>query len=83
MAERIKLPQNVSKDEFLDQIRAGVFDAMRELMRAGSSNPSADFYTAVKDVVREAVRATVTAGHLRPVPDSAPGAPAAEGAAKP
>jgi hypothetical protein len=64
-------------------VRAGTFDAMTELMRAGSSNPGADFFTAVKDGVREAMRAVVTAGHLRPVPDSAPGAPGAEEGPKP
>jgi hypothetical protein len=73
MAERIKLPRNVSKDEFLDQIRAGVFDAMHELMSTGSSSPGDNFYGAIKDGVREAVRATVTAGQLRPAPEPAEG----------
>jgi len=64
----IRPPKGVTADKFLDMVRAGVFDAMRELMSAGIANPSADFYSAVRDGVREAVRATVTAGQLRPVP---------------
>jgi hypothetical protein len=66
----MKVPRGVSKDEVLDQIRAGVHDAMRELISIGTTNSSAAFFAAVRDGVREAVRATVTAGHLRPVSDS-------------
>jgi hypothetical protein len=79
----IRTPKGVTKDEFLNQVRAGVFDAVHELMTSGSGSPSDNFYGAIKDGVREAVRATVTAGHLRPVPDSVPGAPAPEEGPKP
>jgi len=83
MAEQ-RLPRNVSPDQFLNQIRAGVFDAMVQLM-SGASHPSGAFFSAVRDGVREAVRATVTAGQLRAVPDSAlePSTPAAEREAPP
>jgi len=84
MAE-MKIPRGVPRDQVLDQIRAGVFDAMHELMTSGSGSPSDNFYRAIQDGVREAVRATVTAGQLRPViPESAPEPGAApEGETKP
>jgi len=84
MAE-MKVPRGVSRDEVLNQIRCGVHDAMHELMTTTSGSPSDNFYGAIRDGVREAVRATVTAGQLRPVPDSATelGAPAAEEEPKP
>ena len=84
MAE-VKIPRSIPRDEFLNQIRAGVFDAMHQLMTSGTSTPHDDFYSAVRDGVREAARATMTASQLRPVPDSAaePGAPAAEEDPKP
>ena len=78
----VKIPKGVSKDQFLDMVRAGVHDAMRELMSAGSDSPSDNFYGAIKDGVREAVRAVVSSAQLRSViSDSAPepNAPAAEG----
>jgi hypothetical protein len=86
MVDQIKTPRGVSADKFLDVVRAGVFDAMRELMTSGTSTPHDDFYSAVRDGVREAVRATVTAQQLRVVPDSAasePNAPAREEEPKP
>ena len=51
------------------------------VMTSGTSTPGADFFSAVRDGVREAARATVTARELRLVPESAPepGASAAEG----
>ena len=58
MAE-VKVPKGISKDQFLDMVRAGVHDAMRELI-SGTANPTADFYGAVRDGGREAVRATVS-----------------------
>jgi len=70
--QTIRTPKGVTADKFLDMVRAGTHDAMVELMRAGSSDPSADFYSAIRDGIREAVRATVSAGNLRLVPDSAP-----------
>jgi hypothetical protein len=77
MAE-MKVPRGVSKHEVLDQIRAGTFDALHELMTTGSGSPGDNFYRAIQDGVREAVRATVTAGQLRLVtPDGAPGSNAA------
>ena len=84
MAE-VKIPRSISRDEFLNQIRAGVFDAMHQLMTSGTTNSSDTFYLAIKDGVREAVRATVTAERLRLVPESVPepGVAAAEGEAKP
>jgi hypothetical protein len=72
MVEQVRVPKGISREQFLDQIRAGVFDAMHELMTSGSGSPGDNFYGAVRDGVREAVRATVTAGQLWPVPDSAP-----------
>jgi len=79
MAE-VKIPRSISRDEFLNQVRCGVFDAMHQLMTSGTSTPGTDFYSAVKDGVREAVRATVSTGQLRVVPDSTPepGAAAAD-----
>jgi len=41
----VKIPRSISTEAFLNQIRCGVHDAVLELMRAGSSNPGADFYT--------------------------------------
>jgi len=82
MADQIiRTPKGVTADKFLDMVRAGVHDAMPELMTSGTADPSADFYSAVRDGVREAIRATVTAGQLRAVPASAPepNASAAEG----
>jgi len=38
-------------------VRAGTHDAIVQLMRAGSSNPGADFFTAVRDGIAEAVKA--------------------------
>jgi hypothetical protein len=81
MVDQIKTPRGVTADKFLDMVRAGTHDAMVELMRAGSSDPSADFYSAVRDGVREAVRALVSAGMVRLVPDSADEPNAAEGEA--
>jgi hypothetical protein len=79
MAE-MKVPRGVSRDEVLNQIRAGVFDAMHELlMSGGSGSPGDNFFSAVRDGVREAVRATVTAGQLRLVTSAPePNASAAE-----
>jgi regulator of protease activity HflC (stomatin/prohibitin superfamily) len=85
MAE-VKIPRGISRDEFLNQVRCGVFDAMRELMSTGTTNPSADFYGAIRDGTREAMRAVVSAGQLRSViSDSATerNAPAAEEGPKP
>jgi len=53
---------------------AGTHDALVELMSTGTTNPSADFYAAVRDGVAAATKAVVTTGQLRPVTvDSAPG----------
>jgi hypothetical protein len=83
MVEQVRVPKGISKDDFLNQVRCGVFDAMHELlMSGGSGSPGDNFFSAVRDGVREAVRATVTAGNLRLVtPGSAPGVRAAEGEA--
>src|SRR5262249_20289865 len=78
MVEQVRVPKGISKEQFLDQIRAGVFDAMHELLTTGSGSPGDNFYAAVKDGVREAVRATVTAGNLRLVPNSVSEPSAAE-----
>ena len=42
MADQIRTPRGVTKDAFLDMVRAGTHDAIVELMRAGSDNPGAD-----------------------------------------
>jgi hypothetical protein len=55
----IRTPRGVTKDQFLDMVRLGTHDAVVELMRAGSNNPGADFFSAVRDGIREAVRAVV------------------------
>ena len=80
----IRTPKGVTKDQFLDMVRAGTHDALVELMRAGTTDPSGAFYGAIKDGTREAMRAVVSAGQLRPVPDSASelGVAAVEGEAK-
>jgi hypothetical protein len=85
MVEQVRVPKGISKEQFLDQIRAGVFDAIHELMTTASGSPGDNFFSAVRDGVREAVRATVTAERLQLVPESAPepGVAAAEGEAKP
>ena len=86
MAEQVRVPKGVSADAYLNAVRCGVFDAMHQLMTSGTSTPHDDFYSAVRDGVREAVRATVTAQQLRVVPDSAasePNAPAREEEPKP
>src|SRR5262245_20712517 len=54
---QIKTPRGVTKDQFLDMVRAGTHDAIVELMRAGSDNPGADFFAAIKDGIAEAVKA--------------------------
>jgi len=59
MADQVKIPRSISKEEFLNQIRCGVFDALRELITSGTSTPSADFYGAIRDGVAEAMKATV------------------------
>jgi hypothetical protein len=85
MAEQVRVPKGVSADAYLNAVRC-VFDAMHQLMTSGTSTPHDDFYSAVRDGVREAVRATVTAQQLRVVPDSAasePNAPAREEEPKP
>jgi len=46
-------------------------------MTTASANPGDNFFSAVRDGVREAVRATVTVERLRLVPDSAPESDAA------
>jgi hypothetical protein len=59
-------------------VRAGVFDAKRELMTSGTSTPSADFYGAVQAGVEAAMKATVRlreaqtggARHENPVHDA-------------
>jgi hypothetical protein len=80
MVEQVRVPKGISKDDFLNQVRCGVFDAMHELlMSGGSGSPGDNFFSAVRDGVREAVRATVTAGNLRLVPNSAFELSAAEG----
>jgi hypothetical protein len=57
MAE-LKISRGVSKDEALNAIRCGVHDSMRELMGGGSGgSPGDNFYLAIKDGIREAVRA--------------------------
>jgi len=63
----IRTPKGVTKDQFLDMVRAGTHDALVELMRAGTANPSADFFAAIRDGTREAIRAVVSAGQLRSV----------------
>lgn len=75
MAE-VKVPRDVSPEGFLDMVRCGVFDAVREIMTSSTTNPSAAFYGAIRDGVEAATKALVTAKQLRPdlvvVPDSAP-----------
>jgi hypothetical protein len=46
MADQVRVPKGISKEQFLDQIRAGVFDAVHELMTGGSGSPSDNFYGA-------------------------------------
>ena len=85
MADQVKVPRGISREQFLDQIRAGVFDAMHQLMTSGNGSPSDNFYGAIKDGVREALRATVTAAQLRSVISNSapePNAPATEGETK-
>jgi len=53
----VKIPKTISTDAFLNQIRAGMHDAVVELMRSGSSNPGADFFNAIRAGIREAVKA--------------------------
>jgi len=74
MAEQIRFPRGVTKDHFLDAVRAGVHDSMRELMSTGTSTPGAAFYGAVRDGVEAAMKAVarereVTTGGTRQEPE--------------
>jgi hypothetical protein len=58
----IRPPKGVTADKFLDMVRAGVHDAMRELMSTGTTNPTVDFFAAVRDGIETAMKAVVTTG---------------------
>ena len=73
----VKIPRSISTDEFLNQIRCGMHDAVLELMTAGTANPGDAFYGAIRDGTREAMRAVAMSGKLQVVPPE-PNAPAAE-----
>jgi hypothetical protein len=64
-------------------VRAGAHDAVLELLRGETNDPSANLLGAIRDGTAAAVKALVSAGQLRPVPNSAPGASAPEGETKP
>jgi len=70
MADRIP---KVSKDELLNQVRAATFDAVLEVLRGKSDDPSANLLGAIRDGTEAATKALLRSGELRP-----PGAPAAE-----
>ena len=50
----IKLP-DVTKQELLEAIRAGVRDAMWEMVTNATAMPCADFFDTVKDAIQTAV----------------------------
>lgn len=83
MADRIP---RVTKDEVLNQIRAATFDAVLEVLRGGSDDPSAaggltNLLDAIRDGTEAATKALLRAGELRAVPPDSlpkPGAPTAE-----
>ena len=85
MADQVKVPRSISKEQFLDQIRAGTHDAMRELMSTGTTNPSADFFAAIQAGVEAAIKAVArereaTTGIRH---EAEPGDPVAKGEPKP
>lgn len=88
MADRIP---KVTKDEVLNQVRAATFDAVLEVLRSGSNDPSAaggltNLLAAIRDGSEAAVLALMRAGELQPaIPRSAsePGAAPEEETPKP
>jgi len=65
MADQIKLPKGISRDEFLNQIRCGTHDAVLEVIRGND-----DFFAAVRDGIEAAVKASVR--QREPPRDDAP-----------
>jgi len=70
MVEQVRVPK-VTKDEVLNQVRAATFDAVLEVLRSGSDDPSAaggltNLLAAIRDGTEAATKALLRSGELRP-----------------
>ena len=52
----MKLPHNVTTEQFLEAVRQGVYDAVWQMITNNTDMPCADFYDTVKEAVKEGIQ---------------------------
>lgn len=50
------MPKETTKEEFLDAVYRGVYDAMWQMITSGTDMPCADFYEMIKKGTKEAMK---------------------------
>jgi len=51
----MKLPHEVTAEQFLEAVRQGVSDAIWRMICQGTNAPCADFYDAIKEGIKDGI----------------------------